>query len=208
MPWKDSKVEMIVDDDDTDYPEPGGGRDGGWGVIGYAVLGVGILVLSGVILYLFLGQSMSEDSDRLRNLSDRLAALEDRITTLETVNRGDDALAQQSRRVALYMDRFEKLEATTAKRLSEMTDRLDALAAGARPPAPSSAPSPAPVATAPATPSAKADAKTHVVAKGDTLYSISRKYGLSVEDLLKLNGMPTGAVIHPGDALRVGSGPR
>ena len=31
--------------------------------------------------------------------------------------------------------------------------------------------------------------KSHLVIKGDTLYSISRKYGLTVEELKKINGL-------------------
>jgi len=34
-----------------------------------------------------------------------------------------------------------------------------------------------------------AESSNHIVVKGDTLYSISRKYGLSVEELKKINGL-------------------
>ena len=33
------------------------------------------------------------------------------------------------------------------------------------------------------------DSVNHIVIKGDTLYSISRKYGLTVDELKKLNGL-------------------
>jgi LysM repeat protein len=44
------------------------------------------------------------------------------------------------------------------------------------------------------------------VAPGDTLYSISKKYDLKVEELLDMNRMKTGAVIVPGQKLIVRSG--
>jgi membrane-bound lytic murein transglycosylase D len=43
----------------------------------------------------------------------------------------------------------------------------------------------------------------HTVAKGDTLYSVGRKYGLKVDQLLKINHLPADTVIKPGQRLRV-----
>lgn len=201
MPWKDSQSEKIVDEQEQLQRRSASTRGFGLGVIGYAILGVGILVLSGVILYLFLGQSMNEDSEQIRVMAERLSAIENRITALETTSRGDDALAQRSKRMELFIGRFEKLEATTARRLSDLDGRIASLESGSR-----RTPSPKPATIASPLPSAKAStaAETvHVVSKGDTLYSISRKYGLSVDDLLKQNGLQKGAVIHPGQSLKV-----
>jgi membrane-bound lytic murein transglycosylase D len=46
----------------------------------------------------------------------------------------------------------------------------------------------------------------HTVKKGDTLFSIAKNHGLSVEELLDLNRLESGHVIHPGDRLRVSLG--
>jgi membrane-bound lytic murein transglycosylase D len=43
----------------------------------------------------------------------------------------------------------------------------------------------------------------HVVKKGDTLYSIARKNGLSVSELRDLNELSSGATIHVGQKLRI-----
>jgi len=45
--------------------------------------------------------------------------------------------------------------------------------------------------------------KTHVVAPGETLWRIGKKYGLSVNELTRLNNIDPRAPIHPGDRLRV-----
>ena len=42
---------------------------------------------------------------------------------------------------------------------------------------------------------------THTVKKGETLYSISRKYDIAVDELMKINGLKN-HVIHPGDKLK------
>ena len=44
---------------------------------------------------------------------------------------------------------------------------------------------------------------TYAVRKGDTYYSIAKKFGLTVEELLELNELPASHVLHPGDRLRV-----
>lgn len=49
-------------------------------------------------------------------------------------------------------------------------------------------------------------AKTHVVAKKETLFSISKKYGLSVQDLKKMNNLGEDAKIEVGMKLIVGQG--
>lgn len=43
----------------------------------------------------------------------------------------------------------------------------------------------------------------HTVSTGDTMYSISRKYGLTVQELSRLNQLGGSGVIHPGDRLLV-----
>lgn len=46
-------------------------------------------------------------------------------------------------------------------------------------------------------------AETHVVVKGETFYSISRSYGITVDDLLKANNLEQGAVLKVGQKLTV-----
>jgi membrane-bound lytic murein transglycosylase D len=45
--------------------------------------------------------------------------------------------------------------------------------------------------------------QVHVVRSGDTVTAIARKYGVSVDDVLRWNGRDRKAVIRPGDRLRV-----
>ncbi|HEY6136462.1 MAG TPA: transglycosylase SLT domain-containing protein [Thermoanaerobaculia bacterium] len=44
---------------------------------------------------------------------------------------------------------------------------------------------------------------TYAVRKGDTYFSIAKKFGLTVEELLELNDLQASHVLHPGDRLRV-----
>ncbi|GAB5603613.1 C40 family peptidase [Thermus sp. FJN-A] len=45
-------------------------------------------------------------------------------------------------------------------------------------------------------------AQTHTVEKGDTLFSIARRYGTTVEELVRLNGLE-GFLIQPGQVLKL-----
>lgn len=53
---------------------------------------------------------------------------------------------------------------------------------------------------------AEPQSRYHKVKKGDTLYSIAKKHGLSVDELLDLNRLSRAKTIHPGDRLRVSGG--
>ena len=44
---------------------------------------------------------------------------------------------------------------------------------------------------------------TYAVRKGDTYYSIAKKFGLTVEELLEINELQPSHMLHPGDRLRV-----
>lgn len=73
--------------------------------------------------------------------------------------------------------------------------------AASRPPAPPPAPAPQPRSAPPPAPKPAA-ARYHTVVKGDTLYSISRRYGVTVPKLKSVNGL-TSDTIRIGQTLRM-----
>jgi membrane-bound lytic murein transglycosylase D len=46
------------------------------------------------------------------------------------------------------------------------------------------------------------EAGTYKVQKGDTLYDIARRFGVSISELRRVNGLQTSR-IYPGDVLRI-----
>ncbi len=78
------------------------------------------------------------------------------------------------------------------------------------PPAPAPAPAPAPTPTPepgpapPPPPSVSAqDTDIHIVASGETLFSLARQYGISVRELTTLNGMNEDSILRTGSKLKV-----
>jgi len=71
----------------------------------------------------------------------------------------------------------------------------------------------APIASAPERPGAIADAsqpnpsvRTHVVGRGESLWTIARHYKLQVADLLSRNALESRSVLRPGMVLRLDAG--
>jgi LysM repeat protein len=124
------------------------------------------------------------------------------------VDRVEAALSVKSDTLVRRMDGLE----TRLSSISKTMDQLTAVRATA-PPAPPAPVKPAARTSEPqvsTTESGKdqpvagtAAGTVHVVEKGDTLYGIARKYGISVESLRKQNAIPDSAEIHPGDRLTV-----
>jgi membrane-bound lytic murein transglycosylase D len=62
---------------------------------------------------------------------------------------------------------------------------------------------PAPAVVAPAAPAAIAAATTHIVLRGESAWTIARRYGLKVEDLLTRNHLLPRSVLRPGTVLQI-----
>jgi LysM repeat protein len=85
----------------------------------------------------------------------------------------------------------------------------------ASPPPPTTLPTPIPLATAPATavstavpapttaPSSSTTEVTYVVQRGDTLYSIARRYGATVQAIAARNGIANPSLIRVGQTLTI-----
>lgn len=125
-------------------------------------------------------------------------------------------------RLRIVTDRPEETaEATAEEDAAETTGEADgsaseaadaaeaptAEAAAAEPaPAPvAEAPAPTPVAAAPA-PAPPVETDSYTVESGDTVFGLSRRFGLTPARLLEMNGMTSDSVLKAGQRLRVPKG--
>ena len=133
-------------------------------------------------------------------LESRLEQLENRLGSIE----GEGGLSQaagQGNQLILLTERLDQLEANMTARINSMANQLNA--APAKPVAEATTKTEAAVPA----PSLKNEAKAtiHTVKQGETLYRISRRYNLSVEQLRQFNQLDQQASIYPGQKLKVSS---
>jgi LysM repeat protein len=141
---------------------------------------------------------------QLLALESRLEQLESRLGSIE----GEGGLSQtggQGNQLILLTERLDQLEANMAARINAMANQLKAM-----PPKPVSeaaAKTDAVLKTEAAAPAPSPEkeiaAKIHTVKPGETLYRISRRYNLSVEQLRQYNELDSKASIYPGQKLKV-----
>lgn len=169
------------------------------------VLGAAVVLILLVLFFLPGGQGTSGGSD-MAEVNSRLTQLEERLAQVEEALGDVARVGPQDRKIEQLKGRFDRLEASLALRMDHLTQQVEALKttpapqAAAKPkpqPKPKPKPKPAP-AKKEATP-----AKYHTVQAGETLYRISRKNGLTVEQLRAFNGLRAGEPIRPGQKLLV-----
>ncbi len=141
---------------------------------------------------------------QLLALESRLEQLESRLGSIEAEG-GLSQTAGQGNQLILLTERLDQLEANMAARINAVANQFNAM-----PPKPASeaaaktgavlkseAAAPAP------SPEKETSAKIHTVKPGETLYRISRRYNLSIEQLQQYNELDSKASIYPGQKLKV-----
>ena len=98
-----------------------------------------------------------------------------------------------------------ELAGTTARTVATVTPTSRPKADPAKTKTDTAAPKAKPVTTAatPETPARVAGQRVHVVSKGDTVYSMARKYGFSAEEIAKANSLDAGYHIKLGQQIRI-----
>ncbi|MEJ2222337.1 MAG: LysM peptidoglycan-binding domain-containing protein [Desulfobacterales bacterium] len=137
---------------------------------------------------------------QLLALESRLEQMEGRLGSFA----GEGGLSQtagQGNQLILLTERLDQLEANMTARINSLANQLDT--APAKPVAEAATKTEAAV---PAQALKKeTEAKIHTVKKGETLYRISRRYNLSIEQLRQYNQLDQKASIYPGQKLKVSS---
>ena len=172
----------------------------------FILLGLAIVALVAVLLMLLLGGDGSTISQKkLDALEGRILALEERLDKYEAIDEKVTRIWEQAKSFEKFKDRFDRSEASMSLRMDHLTMSLEALQKQVNASQKKVAVPPSKASkkeeTKPAKPSA--NIKYHQVKAGETLYSISKQYGLKVEQLLKLNRMKKGSVIVTGQKLIV-----
>ncbi len=165
----------------------------------YVAAGLGLLILVLAFVMLGSGSGRQELDSRLELLEKRLDDMEFRLSGLVQNTASVDPASLQKANQDLGR-RFDVLERKLEGRLNQMQAALTRLEKKPPPAPPQPKVRPARTPTSPKT-------RLHTVQKGETLYQISRKYGMSVDDVRKLNGIGKDFKIYPGQKLKVAGKP-
>jgi LysM repeat protein len=176
------------------------------------LIGGGVLLIAVIVLLMFLsGAPKTAEKDLIKGFETRLKAMEEKLAKLEWIDTGMARLERKEKEISSISERMTQLEGTLSKKVEQlskdMTKPLPKPPEPSAPKAEAAAPKAAAATQKPAAP-AKVEkdvkARVHEVQKGETLYGISRKYGIPADQLMKLNKLSPNDPIKPGQQLVLG----
>ena len=145
----------------------------------FVLIGAALVVLIALAVMFFSNSRIHAVENRVKLLEAKLGQAEDRLIRFEKI---DEKLADTDSKIRVLFSNY--------KQVGIIKDRLDRLEGS--------------VSRSTDKSSAKGtEARFHQVKAGETLYAISRHYGLKVDELRRLNELAPGAVIYPGQKLVV-----
>ncbi len=176
------------------------------------LIGGGILLVAVIVILMFLSSApKTAERDLIKSLETRLKNIEEKLAKLEWIDTGMARLERKEKEMASISERMAQLDSTLTKKVDQLSrDMSKPAVKPTEPAAPkpeSAAHKPDPVVQKPAAP-AKVEkdpkARMHAVQKGETIYGISRKYGIPADQLMKLNKLNPNDPIKPGQQLMLG----
>ena len=171
-------------------------------ILMYSAVGISLLVLVILVVGFFFPRDKSMNSEELKILESRVSELENKLRRFDKFNEKIILLENQTKKFAHAVDRFDQFETSTALRMDVLAKELIALQnkkSEIKPVSPQ-------VPISKSKKKEKPRTKHHIVRVGETLYSISRGYSLSVDELRKLNGLKNDITIYPGQKLVIKPG--
>ena len=161
------------------------------------LLGFGFLVMIFLFIVFLSKTTDIASKTKIVNIEKRLALLEERLGKIDEIDEKLILLDTQGKKFDLFVDRFDRFETSMSLKMDIINNELytskkrDKKASERKKPE-----------------KTKISKKLthpiyHEVKPKETLYQISRRYGLTVDDLRKLNRLTPETVIHPGQKLIV-----
>lgn len=169
----------------------------------FVLMGIGFVLLL-VIFFAFFPRGDGAIPDN-GALSDRLQKIEDKIGGMEAALQELSALQEDMEPMKKAVLRFDSMDASMSANVQRLAEELTSIQKEVAELKKSRSAEAKTSAAAPRAEKTVAASRAvyHEVAKGDTLYGISRRYGVSVDEIRKINGLSGQDAIHPGQKLKV-----
>jgi Tfp pilus assembly protein PilN len=171
------------------------------------LVGVGALVLIILMVFIFSGKGTLTSDGNYQDLEKRIGLLEERIAEMGNAMEDILRLEKRNKRIDVFMDRYARLEADLSLKVDLLEKKLNKIQSGPKEvknltPKTLAQKQQKKTSTSRAS-EEKINTAVHQVRAGDTLYGISRNYGISLDKLKALNPGLKGNSIYPGQKLRV-----
>jgi LysM repeat protein len=176
------------------------------------LIGGAILLVAVIVILMFIsGSPKTAEKDLIKSIETRLKAIEEKLVKLDWIDTGMARLDRKEKEFAAFSERVTQLEGSLSKKIEQLSKDM------AKPPPKPTEPSAAKPesavhksdaapqkSSAPAKVEKDVKPRVHAVQKGETIYGISRKYGIPADQLMKLNKIGPNDPIKPGQQLVLG----
>ena len=199
---------VISKDDDTDEQEDLGQEDyydsqtsllQSKSNLPYIIGGIGLVIIAILLFMVLSGPSDGKNSKQLQALEERIQRLEQKLATVSVIDQALDRIDNNEKEINLFLERVDRFEGTVTTQIDQIIKELGVLHQKT-----DSVPAPKAKANQPVAKSTETKKiNVHEVKAGETLYSISRRYSLTVDQLRTYNNIGQNAAIQPGQKLKL-----
>jgi LysM repeat protein len=211
----DNREDFVINKDDAEEEAEDFRREGYYGnstdifrkksALPFIIGGVGLIVLVLIFGIMLSGRNNGANREDLQSLETRIEQLEKKLAAIGAMDHTLEQLERQEQGLSAMGERFKVFQSTVNTQIDQIIKELGALhqeldrtpvaKAQALPPAEKKAPA--------AVQKKAAAPEMYQVQAGDTLFGISRRYGLTVERLRSYNNLAQDAAIYPGQKLKL-----
>jgi LysM repeat protein len=183
----------------------------------FILLGLAIVASLAALLTLLMSSKGGPGNKEYAVLEERVRLVEERLNNYGAIDEKVTRIWEQAKAFEKFQERFERSEASASLRMDHLTTNMEGLqkqigevrkaatvAADNR--SSDKATSSAAKNKTGVQASPEPTVQYHTVTAGDTFYSISKRYNISLEDLIQMNRMDKSSTLQLGQKLVVGKG--
>ena len=158
----------------------------------FTIGGVGLTIIVILMVIFFSGPNDAVDSGQLQSLEAKIQQMEKKLASIGSMDQVLDRLGKLEKKLSLISERFERSNSTVTTQIDQIIKELGVLHK-------KSSQTPQPVKTV----RKETKPKYHQVRSKETLWGISRRYGLTLDQLRSYNNMDSNATLQPGQRLKL-----
>ena len=158
----------------------------------FTIGGVGLIIIVILIVIFFSDPNDAVDNRQLQSLETKIQQIEKKLASFGSMDQTLEQLGKLEQNLSLISERFDRLNSTVTTQIDQIIKELGALHQKSSQPLQS-------VKTA----QKEKIPNFHQVRPKETLWGISRRYGLTLDQLRSYNKMGSNATLQPGQRLRL-----